>query len=208
MHGAAWPSTCPARRGGARRVDGRRRARRRAAIADGTRAAIGPRLAARALRRRDARRGSRGRPGQRDALRLARAGPMRRRPRAGPRRPRWCSGARAPAPRAGSCPAWRCSRSPASTSRGSSRARCARGMGEYMFFLDLEGSMADPAVAGAVEGLRGHAEVVRVLGSFPTAESTFAAVAPLHSATVATAVPPGPLGSVPLGDHPRHGPDP
>jgi prephenate dehydratase len=41
-----------------------------------------------------------------------------------------------------------------------------RGMGEYMFFLDLKGSMADPGVAGAVEGLRTHAEVVRVLGSF------------------------------------------
>ena len=27
-----------------------------------------------------------------------------------------------------------------------------RGMGEYMFFLDLEGSMADPAVSGAVAG--------------------------------------------------------
>lgn len=44
-----------------------------------------------------------------------------------------------------------------------------RGMGEYMFFLDLEGSAADPAVAGALEGLRRHAEVVRVLGSFSTA---------------------------------------
>jgi prephenate dehydratase len=44
-----------------------------------------------------------------------------------------------------------------------------RGMGEYLFFLDLEGSLADPDVAGAVEGLRRHAEVVRVLGSFPTA---------------------------------------
>jgi prephenate dehydratase len=43
-----------------------------------------------------------------------------------------------------------------------------RGMGEYMFFLDLEGSMADPAVSGAVDGLRTHAEVVRVLGSFAT----------------------------------------
>jgi prephenate dehydratase len=41
-----------------------------------------------------------------------------------------------------------------------------RGMGEYMFFLDLEGSMADAGVSGAVEGLRTHAEVVRVLGSF------------------------------------------
>ena len=43
-----------------------------------------------------------------------------------------------------------------------------RGMGEYMFFLDLEGSMADPAVSGAVQGLRSHAELVRVLGSFAT----------------------------------------
>ena len=43
-----------------------------------------------------------------------------------------------------------------------------QGMGEYMFFLDLEGSTADPAVAGAVQGLKRHAEVVRVLGSFAT----------------------------------------
>jgi prephenate dehydratase len=43
-----------------------------------------------------------------------------------------------------------------------------QGMGEYMFFLDLEGSTADPAVIGAVQGLKRHAEVVRVLGSFPT----------------------------------------
>jgi prephenate dehydratase len=41
-----------------------------------------------------------------------------------------------------------------------------RGMGEYMFFLDLEGSMTDPAVSGAVRDLHKHAEVVRVLGSF------------------------------------------
>jgi prephenate dehydratase len=41
-------------------------------------------------------------------------------------------------------------------------------MGEYMFFLDLEGSTADAAVAGAVQGLKRHAEVVRVLGSFAT----------------------------------------
>jgi prephenate dehydratase len=46
-----------------------------------------------------------------------------------------------------------------------------RGMGEYMFFLDLVGSMADPAVSGAVDGLRGHAEVVRVLGSFSTSSA-------------------------------------
>jgi prephenate dehydratase len=44
-----------------------------------------------------------------------------------------------------------------------------RGMGEYMFFLDLEGSAADAAVAGALDGLRRHAELVRVLGSFAIA---------------------------------------
>jgi prephenate dehydratase len=42
-------------------------------------------------------------------------------------------------------------------------------LGEYMFFLDLEGSTADARVADAVAGLRTHADVVRVLGSFPVA---------------------------------------
>jgi prephenate dehydratase len=44
-----------------------------------------------------------------------------------------------------------------------------QGLGEYMFFLDLEGGGEDPAVAAAVDGLRRHADVVRVLGSFPAA---------------------------------------
>ena len=44
-----------------------------------------------------------------------------------------------------------------------------RGMGYYMFFLDLEGSLASAAVADAVAELRTHAEVVRVLGSFAAA---------------------------------------
>jgi prephenate dehydratase len=44
-----------------------------------------------------------------------------------------------------------------------------RGLGEYMFFLDLEGSTADPEVAAAVDGRRPHADLVRVLGSFPAA---------------------------------------
>jgi prephenate dehydratase len=43
-----------------------------------------------------------------------------------------------------------------------------QGMGEYMFFLDLEASMADPSVVAAVQGLKRHAEMVRVLGSFST----------------------------------------
>jgi prephenate dehydratase len=42
-------------------------------------------------------------------------------------------------------------------------------LGEYMFFLDLEGALADAAVADAVGALRSHADVVRVLGSFPAA---------------------------------------
>jgi prephenate dehydratase len=49
-----------------------------------------------------------------------------------------------------------------------SRPRRQR-LGEYMFFLDLEGGATDPPVAGAIAGLRAHADVVRVLGSFPAA---------------------------------------
>jgi prephenate dehydratase len=40
------------------------------------------------------------------------------------------------------------------------------GFGHYMFFADVEGHVAQPAVAAAVDGLRAHAEVVRVLGSY------------------------------------------
>jgi prephenate dehydratase len=49
-----------------------------------------------------------------------------------------------------------------------SRPRRQR-LGEYMFFLDLDGRSEDPAVASAIRGLRSHADVVRVLGSFPAA---------------------------------------
>jgi prephenate dehydratase len=42
-----------------------------------------------------------------------------------------------------------------------------RGLGRYMFFCDLEGSQRDEPVADAIEALRGHAETVRVLGSYP-----------------------------------------
>jgi prephenate dehydratase len=40
-------------------------------------------------------------------------------------------------------------------------------LGQYMFFLDLEGSSEQPAVAAAIEGLREQCERVRVLGSYP-----------------------------------------
>jgi prephenate dehydratase len=42
-------------------------------------------------------------------------------------------------------------------------------LGEYMFFLDLEGAIDEAEVASAVAALRSHADVVRVLGSFPAA---------------------------------------
>jgi prephenate dehydratase len=40
-------------------------------------------------------------------------------------------------------------------------------LGDYRFFLDLEGSADDPRVAEAVEALRTHCDAVRVLGSYP-----------------------------------------
>jgi prephenate dehydratase len=44
-----------------------------------------------------------------------------------------------------------------------------QGLGRYMFFADLEGRDSDPHVAEALEGLRRHVEVLRVLGSYPAA---------------------------------------
>jgi prephenate dehydratase len=43
-----------------------------------------------------------------------------------------------------------------------------RGLGRYMFFIDLEGSATDELVAEAIKGLRGKADSVRILGSYPT----------------------------------------
>lgn len=42
-----------------------------------------------------------------------------------------------------------------------------QGLGRYMFFLDLEGRDCEPRVHEALESLRRHVEVLRVLGSFP-----------------------------------------
>jgi prephenate dehydratase len=44
-----------------------------------------------------------------------------------------------------------------------------QGLGRYMFFLDLEGFVEDSHVREALEGLRNHVEVLRVLGSFTSA---------------------------------------
>lgn len=42
-------------------------------------------------------------------------------------------------------------------------------LGEYAFFLDLQGGAGDAAVAVAIDGLRGHCDAVRVIGSYPAA---------------------------------------
>jgi len=44
-----------------------------------------------------------------------------------------------------------------------------QGLGQYMFFADVEGRDAEPHVADALAALREHVEVLRVLGSFPAA---------------------------------------
>jgi prephenate dehydratase len=46
-----------------------------------------------------------------------------------------------------------------------------RGLGRYMFFCDLDGAQDEGAVADAIEALRGKAESVRILGSYPIANS-------------------------------------
>jgi prephenate dehydratase len=53
-------------------------------------------------------------------------------------------------------------------SRIESRPRKQR-LGHYLFLADLEGRDTDPPVAEAIAGLRGHCEMVRVLGSYPAA---------------------------------------
>ncbi|HWH94901.1 MAG TPA: prephenate dehydratase [Baekduia sp.] len=45
-----------------------------------------------------------------------------------------------------------------------------RRLGHYLFLVDLEGDAAQPAVSEAIDHLRAHCDVVRVLGSYPRAE--------------------------------------
>ncbi len=44
-----------------------------------------------------------------------------------------------------------------------------RGLGRYQFFLDVEGTVAEDPLSGAIDVLRSKAENVRVLGSWPIA---------------------------------------
>jgi len=43
------------------------------------------------------------------------------------------------------------------------------GLGQYMFFVDLDGRESDPQVLDGLEGLRGRVNMLRTLGSFPAA---------------------------------------
>ena len=77
---------------------------------------------------------------------------------------------------AGSCsPGWLAGCLSEFASRGvnltriESRPRRQPGIGEYMFFVDLDGSAGEAPVAEAISGLRTHASTVRVLGTFPAA---------------------------------------
>jgi prephenate dehydratase len=51
-------------------------------------------------------------------------------------------------------------------------------LGEYRFFLDLDGHVAEPRVGDALAALRRRCESVRFLGSFPKADGTPAPVQP------------------------------
>jgi prephenate dehydratase len=46
-----------------------------------------------------------------------------------------------------------------------------QGLGSYIFFVDMEGLVDDPHVQAGLAAVRRHAEVVRVIGSFPAARS-------------------------------------
>lgn len=42
-------------------------------------------------------------------------------------------------------------------------------LGDYVFFVDLQGAATDESVRAAIDGLRAHCDDVRVLGSYPAA---------------------------------------
>ena len=164
----------------------------------------------RALRLRVLREGVEDDARQRDALRLARPRPARRRDPA--QRPWktslvfWGAGDDAPG--------WlvRCLSEFAfrgvNLTKIESRPR-KRGLGHYLFFADLEGRVDDAPVAEAVEACA-HCEQVRVLGSYPGRHRL---TGPADRYTA----PPGmatwgsrhqdPAGSAPLFEHRRRGAD-
>jgi prephenate dehydratase len=48
-----------------------------------------------------------------------------------------------------------------------SRPRRTAGLGSYLFFIDLDGRADEGVVAEGIDALRGRAETVRILGSYP-----------------------------------------
>jgi chorismate mutase / prephenate dehydratase len=59
-----------------------------------------------------------------------------------------------------------------SMSRIESRpSRTKSGMWEYVFFIDLEGHQKDAAVARALTALHDKAPLLKILGSYPAAQS-------------------------------------
>ena len=44
-----------------------------------------------------------------------------------------------------------------------------KGLGDYYFYIDLEGHVHDSAVGVAIAAIRGKAAMVRMLGSYPRA---------------------------------------
>ena len=44
-----------------------------------------------------------------------------------------------------------------------------KGLGDYYFYIDLEGHMNDSAVGGAIDAIKEKAAMIRVLGSYPRA---------------------------------------
>ena len=97
---------------------------------------------------------------------IARAGTEPAERAATPYRPPSCSGAPARRARAGSCAACRvrAARGQPHAHRVAPPEAAARGV---HVLPRPRGAMADAEVAAAVDGLRSHADVVRVLGSFP-----------------------------------------
>ena len=210
--------SCRARRVVAVAVDGRGGAAGRRRRAPGEPAvALGTPLAAELYGGVVLRDGRRGRPGNVTRfVWLAPGGDAAAGRGAGARRASsWWGGGRRVA-RAGSCAACR-----EFAFRGVNLTRIESrplrlGLGHYMFFADLDGAGDDAAVAEAIEGAATRRRrSVKVLGAYPRAAdlprngADTAGSRGLHCAPapMSTTVP-APLGSVPLRDHQRHGPDP
>jgi len=44
-----------------------------------------------------------------------------------------------------------------------------RGLWHYIFFIDIDGHISNPAVAAALESIRQQASTLKILGSYPKA---------------------------------------